>query len=191
MTDSTSTRGELHLEPTEVVGYVGHTLRAEDRRRVERHLADCDLCTEEVAAISRLGGSRRRHSRWLPYVAAAAVLAGIVLLLPRGGSRGGADTLRDGTPDDAIAVVAPLEGAAVAAPPTLVWRGVPGATTYRVMVTGLDGDSLWAAHTSDTAVTLPETIVADSGLTRHWYVDALLSDGGSRSTGVRAFRTSP
>jgi hypothetical protein len=59
------------------------------------------------------------------------------------------------------------------------------------MVTGSDGDSLWAAHTSDTAITLPESIAADSGVTRHWYVDALLADGSSRSTGMQSFRTGP
>jgi hypothetical protein len=190
MIDSDPTTSEAHLDPAEVVGYIQQTLSADSRRRAERHLADCEMCTEEVAAIARL--ARPTGSpRWLPYAAAAAVLAGVVLLVPRGDRRAGGDTLRDGGPADAIAVVAPADGAVLPGPPTLVWLAVPKAATYRVMVTGSDGDSLWAAHTSDTAITLPETIAADSGVTRHWYVDALLADGSSLSSGMQSFRTGP
>jgi hypothetical protein len=190
MTGFDSTRTQPHLDPADVTGYVGHGLSIEDRRRVERHLADCELCTEEVVAVARLG-RRRGTPRWLPYAAAAAVIAGVVLLVPRAGQDVGGDRLRDGgVPADSIAVVAPADGRYVGASRALVWRGVPGAT-YQVTITTSDGDSLWAAHTSDTAVTLPPTVTADSGLMRHWYVDALLPDGSTRSTGMRSFRTGP
>ena len=190
MIDSDPMTSQVHLDPTEVAGYVGGTISGDARRRVERHLADCEACAEEVAAIARLARPSAAP-RWLPYAAVAAVLAGVVLLVPRGGPPAGGDTLRDGGPPDAIAVVAPADGAVLPAPPTLVWRPVPRATTYRVMVTGSDGDSLWAAHTSDTAIMLPETVSADSGVTRHWYVDALLADGSSLSSGMQTFRTGP
>jgi hypothetical protein len=190
MIQSDPTTSETHLDPAEVAGYVGHSLSTEGRRRVEGHLAECEVCTEEVAAIARL--ARPRVSpRWLPYAAAAAVLAGLVVLWPRAGSRIGDDTLRDGGPPDAIAVVTPADGAVLAGRPTLMWRAVPRAVTYRVRVTASDGDSLWAVHTSDTVVTVPETVVADSGATQYWYVDALLADGSSSSSGLRSYRTGP
>jgi hypothetical protein len=189
MIESEPTTSETHLDPAEVAGYVGHTISGDTRRRVERHLADCEACTGEVAAVARLGRPRG-SPRWLPYAAAAAVLASLLVFWPRAGSRIGDDTLRDGVAADSITVVAPADGAGLGASQTLVWRRVPGAT-YRVTVASSDGDSLWALHTSDTAVTLPATITADSGLTRHWYVDALLPDGSSRSTGMQSFRTGP
>jgi hypothetical protein len=189
MTGFDPARPQPHLDPGEVAGYVGHRLSAEDRRRVERHLADCETCTEEAAAVARLG-RRRGTPRWVPYAAAAAMIAGVVLLLPRGEQDAAGDRLRDGVAADSIPVVAPADGATVGASRALVWRDVPGAT-YRVTVTSSEGDSLWAGHTSDTAVTLPATVTAELGLTRHWYVDALLPDGSSRTTGMRSFRTGP
>jgi hypothetical protein len=188
MIESDPTTSEAHLEPIEVAAYIAHTLTADAQRRVERHLADCEACTEEVAAIARL--ARPRGSpRWLPYAAAAAVLAGMVVFWPRAASRIGDDTLRDGGPADAVTVVEPANGAVVAGSPTLIWRAVPRAVTYRVLVTGSDGDSLWAVHTSDTAVWVPP--IPDTETVRHWYVDALLADGSSLSSGMRSYRARP
>jgi hypothetical protein len=188
MTDSNPLPSGPHLEPFEVTHYLANTLLPDDRCRVERHLADCEPCTEEVVAIARLS-RRPAFQRWLPYAAAAAVLAGIVVLAPRPGPGVSHDTLRNGASTAVIAVVAPEDGAVVGRAPTLVWRSVPRTATYRVMVTRADGDSIWAVQTSDTAVTMPESVVSDSGVIRHWYVDALLSDGSSVSTGMREFRT--
>jgi anti-sigma factor RsiW len=190
MIESDPTTSQAHLDPAEVAGYVGGTISGDARRRVERHLADCEMCTEEVAGITRL--ARPTGSpRWLPYAAAAAVLAGLIVFWPRSGARIGDDTLRDGGPAAAVTVVEPADGAVVAGPPTLVWRAVPRAVIYRVLVTGSDGDSLWAVHTSDTTVLLPPVGGASAATVRHWYVDALLADGSSLSSGMRSYQARP
>jgi hypothetical protein len=183
------TTSEAHLDPAEVADYVGRTISGDGRRRVERHLADCETCTEEVAAIARLARPTA-SPRWMPYAAAAAVLAGLLVFWPRGGSRVPDDTLRDGGSSVAITVVEPADGAVVAGSATLVWRAVPRALAYRVLVTRSDGDSLWAVHTSDTVVNIPE-MAGEGSVTRHWYVDALLADGSSVSSGMRSYRTAP
>jgi hypothetical protein len=190
MIESDPTTSQAHLDPAEVAGYVGGTIAGDARRRVERHLADCEACAEEVAAIARLARPSAAP-RWLPYAAVAAVLAGLLVFGPRGDSRDSDDTLRDGGPAAAITVLAPPDGAVLDGPATLVWRSVPRAVTYRVLVTGSDGDSLWAVHTSDTAVRVPPVPNVDTVTLRHWYVDALLADGSSLSSGMRSYRARP
>jgi hypothetical protein len=193
MTDPNALRPETHLEPHQVAGYVAGTLSIADRRQVEGHLADCEPCTEEVAAVARLARPRGSPSRWLPAAAAAAAaIAAVTILVPgRSGPVAPAETLRAGGSDAGIAIVSPPEGSTLGAESALVWRSVPRATSYRWTVTTEDGDSLAAGFTSDTTALMPAAVIEAQSGTRHWYVDALLSDGSSASTAIHEFRTGP
>jgi anti-sigma factor RsiW len=189
MTDPNLLAADDHLGPHLVAGYVGGTLSLVQRRELERHLANCEACTEEIAAIARLRAARGGARRWLPVgVAAAAVLAGIVLLRP---GRPAPDVVRDAGDERPIAVVVPLDGDTVAGTPTFVWRPVAGARTYRLTLTSEAGDSVWAATTTDTAVRTPADVALERTARYYWYVDALLPDGRSLSTGIREINTGP
>jgi hypothetical protein len=192
MIDPNALPVESHLDPHQVAGYIAGTLPIADRRLVEAHLADCEPCTEELAAVAQLARPQASPRRWLPAAAvAAAAVAALVLVAPwRSGTGGPTHPLRGGGTSATIAIVTPADGAAIGADPTLVWRSVPRASTYRWTVTAADGDSLASGYTSDTAVRLPATVLEAPGRTRRWYVDALLSDGSSASTGIHEFRTS-
>jgi hypothetical protein len=193
MTDPNALTADNHLEPHDVARYVARTLSMADRRRIEGHLADCEPCTEEVVAVTRLAGSQRSPRRWLPAAAAAAAaIVAVTLLVPgRPGPAAPADTLRAGGSDAGIAIVSPPEGGVLGAEPALEWRSVPRAASYRWTVTTADGDSLASGYTTDTVALLPANVLEAPGGTRHWFVDALLSDGSSVSSGIHEFRTGP
>lgn len=182
---------EAHLDPHEIAGYIEGRLARDDRGRVEAHLADCEECAAELAAVSRLRPRPGSPARWVGLaVAAAAVIA--VVVVGRGPARRPADQgplVRGATTGQFVSAVAPAEGAALRSPPVFVWHQVAEATTYRVSVTRSNGDSVWAASVRDTTVAAP-----DSGLppgAYYWYVDALLSDGRSVTGRAREFRLGP
>ena len=187
----TSEDREDHLTEGMIAAYVDRRLGADERRGVEAHLAGCDDCRAEVVEVSRLVGGRRRT--WVVAtgglgVAAAAVL--VIALLPRGVTPDG-PVLRSG-PDGtaAIAAVAPPEAATVPADSVrLVWRPAGAEASYRVTVTDARGDPVWSAGTADTAITAGPALMP--GTLYYWYVDALLPDGHTATTGVRSFRTGP
>jgi anti-sigma factor RsiW len=142
---------EPHLDPHEISGYLEGTVAPAQRARLEAHLADCEECTAEMVAVSRLRRPAGRAMRWAGAAAiAAAVLAVVVVGRPHERGAGHAVRERGDTSGSAVHAVAPAEGAVVSSGPLLVWNAVPGASTYRVAVTRANGDSVWAAAVRDT-----------------------------------------
>ena len=70
------------------------------------------------------------------------------------------------------------------------WRSVAEGATYRLSLTDEAGDVLWTVNTPDTTVALVD-IMLEADQLYYWYVDALLHDGGSATTGVQQFMTPP
>ena len=66
-----------------------------------------------------------------------------------------------------------------------VWGNVPGALSYQFTLSRADGTPIWARGGSDTAFTLPDSVVLQPGARYLWTTDALLPDGSTRSSGVR------
>ncbi len=185
---------QSHLEPHEVVAYLERTLPAPERTRIEAHLAACEDCSNEIAEVWRLWRPGARPARWLPVgLAAAAVVAAVVLLRPAGHrpERAAGDLLRGSERGSEVITVAPADSAVVQGRPVLVWRPVAGATGYRITVSREDGDSLWAGSTGDTTAAIPAGVALARSGTYFWYVDALLSDGQSLSSGLHEFKTGP
>jgi anti-sigma factor RsiW len=187
----TGGRGEDHLTESVIAAYLDRRMGAEERRVVDSHLAGCDECRTEVVDVSRLVSQRKRP--WLVAaaglgVAAAAVL--VIALAPRGVAPGG-PVLRNGAEGPAaIAAVAPADSGLVAADSArFVWRSAGADATYRLTVTDVRGDPVWSATMGDTAVAVTAGLMPMTSY--YWYVDALLPDGRSVTTGVRTFRTGP
>lgn len=178
-----------HLADEALAGYIDGTLSASSRSSVEAHLADCATCRAEFVAASRVADTapapvRRR----LPLAALAAVAAAIVIVVARRPGAPAEDRIRSSVDASAgasaLTVVSPRRADPVT-PSQLrfVWR--PGATVmeYTVTVQDADGHVRWATRTSDTSVTLPDSVVIVPGAVLHWYVDGLRADGRSVGTG--------
>src|SRR6187549_3129695 len=106
---------EAHLDPHEVTGYVAGSLGPDERARLEAHLADCEECTAEVAAVSRLRPRPGSPVRWMSLVAAAAAVIAVVVVArphPRRAADDG-PVLRGDTADAFVNAVSPAEGAAL------------------------------------------------------------------------------
>jgi anti-sigma factor RsiW len=180
---------ERHLESGEVASYLDRALAPAAQARVETHLADCAECRREIVAVSRLRHASSR--RWWivgPAVAAAAV-AFFVVTRPAE-IPGPAPVLRDGgePPTPAVALVTPADS--VAAPATFLaftWRSAGAGASYRLTVSDERGDVVWSATSTDTSGHPPSGTLLRIGRPYFWYVDALLPDGRSVTSGVRRF----
>lgn len=185
----------FHLENGLVAAYLDGRLGPEERAKVEGHLADCPTCRREIVAVARLRRSATRRPRWMiavPAVAAAAV----VLFLSWPGAReesvGRGPVVRGGG-EEGVAAVAALAPAAGAVVPrealTFTWRPAGPETHYRLTVTDDQGNVVWTAATDDTTLTARPLLVA--ARVYYWYVDALLPDGRSATSGAQELRTAP
>jgi hypothetical protein len=89
-----------------------------------------------------------------------------------------------------LAAVSPPNDAAVAPDAvTFVWHAAGPDAHYRLTLTEPNGRTAWTAETSDTMLRVPPGIALARDRTYYWYVDALLPDGRSATTGVRRLRT--
>jgi hypothetical protein len=200
-----------HVKPAELAAYVEHSLGTEDMRRVDAHLVECADCRAELGdgsrAVQQLQTSEAvtrpllqvsspsrslRRPLLIGLLATAAVA--LVAILPR--NRNTADIQaveRDAPPVTRstlphIAVVSPEEGTQMRlSQPTLVWRRPDGASEFQVSITDEGGRTVWRTVTSDTVVVPPPDVLQGKQRRYFWYVDALLSDGRSITSGVHGF----
>jgi hypothetical protein len=187
-----------HLDTDLVAAYAEHRLGREERRVVEAHVAECPECRRELADVVRLlrpARARRRLLVALPALAAAAVLS--VVMVPRQPSANAvveAPRLRpgDGTVAEhvaSLAVVAPAADAPVAgAGLRFTWAGAGADALYTLTIADTTGRALWRTTTSDTSVTVPDTVALGTPGTHHWWVDARTAAGREASTGIRSFQ---
>jgi len=180
-----------HLSTEALAGYIDGALSSEERRKAELHLSSCAECREDVWEIRRL--QLRRRPRWpmvlLPAAAAAAVL--LVIGLPRQTTT--PSEVRSG-PDleQRIGIVSPTPSAEIAPGlVTFIWRSAGGGASYVITLQESDGRVAWTSSIADTLAVLPDSVPLSAGRTWFWFVDAMLPDGRSLSTGVQRLRTRP
>jgi hypothetical protein len=165
-----------------------------ERSRAVEHLANCETCLDELVEVGVLTGAAPRRRGWLVPAAVAAVLALLVLgrmmedrpdtAVLRDSDRVRSEALQE------IVVNGPADGVH---PDSVrfTWRSVAPAATYEVTVTDDAGDVVWAGSSADTAAAVPP----QAGLLAHaryyWFVDALLADGQTATSGVQEFQTGP
>ena len=182
-----------HPSDLELATYLDGRLEPAIRERIESHLAECPACRDDVVATRTLRPRARftslRGSGAL--AAAAAVLVLAVLLVRNDGAR----TVREPVTRSAGAASARVITFAPAAVENsrevrFVWATVPGALSYRLTITSADGAPAWTRSGTDTSATMPDS-VATPGRRLVWSVDALLSDGTERSSGLRNLQLVP
>jgi anti-sigma factor RsiW len=183
---SPSQDGGGHVTDAEIAAYLDRTLTTPQRDRVEDHLAACQDCRQHLLETKELLERVRRPRKLLVggALAAAAVLV-FVIVRPNP-----AEMDRGVMRNDGAAVPVVAYGPMGTAPRTglrFVWSAVPGAESYRLTVSGEDARTVWSSSGTDTVSALPDSVTLRPNERYHWVADALLSDGSTRSTGLREF----
>jgi len=201
MSEGHDGNGTDHLSSQELAAHLDGTLAPDAARRVRAHLADCAECRMEASAVAGLLDEPPARGRWLwPGVAGlvAAGIAGILLLGPtlRGGSPTG-DSLRApgaAAQREAIAMIGVISPDTVAeAEPGIEfrWESLGEGALYRITLTDAGGDPVWTTETYETALALPSDVPLERGATYLWYVDAILEDARTATTGIRRLTVGP
>ena len=145
------------------------------------HVSACGSCRADLdlaAAVVSAGVALERLPRFSPWLALAAsvlLLVGGVTLWRTAGLRD--DVLRGG--DDRVTLVAPIGTVPAAAAERLVWRAVPGATSFEIEVIDGGGAVVFGAGTPDTTATVPSGTLR-LGVEYRWRVTAVLTNGTRR-----------
>lgn len=178
-----------HLSDTQLAAFLDRGLAPVARRHVEEHLAGCPECRAHIVAAGDLLAHDRRPRRSLlvgSLVAAAALLLAVGLTA-RSGQRGIRQPVVRAAGTDARLVAYGPMGETSSRAIRFVWGRAPDAVTYRLSVTRADGVAVWSRSVADTVAVLPDSVALGPGQSYFWVADALLRDGTTRSTGLRAF----
>lgn len=188
-----------HLSPEDVAAYLSRAVTEAERQRIERHLVTCAACCDEIVGLGH-DILESRAPRWATPgrigLAAAAVLAGVLLLGPRLGlfvtSREpafrGSQVPTETMLRPSIEALAPESGTAVNRDSVVfVWRPARGDAFYSLTLTDREGGLIWRGNTRDTLLILDPDVRLSAGSPYYWYVDALLDTGESPTTGVHRF----
>jgi hypothetical protein len=192
-----------HLEPHALAAYLDDELAQAERAQVEAHLAECDACRAEAAAVVRVVSdlSRpglRRPSLIVPVLVSAAAAAIFLIVRSSGDAprttdqalRGeGVEAGREGMP--VIEIISPPDRAVTPDSILFVWRSAGPDALYHLVLGDALGDVVWQQETRDTVLRLPAGLGLDRGRDYSWHVDALLDGGRSAASRVHRFRTPP
>lgn len=186
-----SVPADRHVSSESLAAFIDRRLDGAARTAVIEHLADCAECRREWMDARRALRPRRARRVAGITVAVAAAASLIIIAMPSG--RAGLDEpdrVRAG--GDAAALVAYGPLGEIATPTNeLVWGSAGADAAYRVTITTADGSPVWRTSTADTTAALPDTVQFHPATGYRWWVDALLPNGTTRTTGVREFRTPP
>jgi anti-sigma factor RsiW len=190
MTDSTSR--PIHLSDSEMALYLDRGLSLEERDRIEGHLAACAECRGHALATQQvIRRSRRPRLVVASSVLAAAAVVLILIARVEPGNDRAAPQLRGIARANTALIVYGPTGDAKREGLRFVWGPAAGAVSYRFSVTTTDGEQVWSRSSVDTVASLPRSVSLRSGEKYLWVADTILSDGSSRSTGLREFRLIP
>jgi len=187
-----------HLGSEQVAAYLDNTLSDADCARVKAHLADCGVCREEIVSVSKLleraPKSRHRVIAFSTLAAAAAVLA-VFLVRPSLDSTGagrvavrGRDTPFAAEGVSGVRAIAPIGRQTGDDSILFVWHRASSGATYRFTLSDDRGEKIWVRSTNDTTLAIPKQTALLPNRNYNWYVDALLPDGSSTTTGITSFQ---
>jgi hypothetical protein len=176
--------GDRHMNEFEVAAYLGRSLSAADRERIETHLSQCDFCRDTVVATQdAVSQSRKPRRIAIASLAAVAAVAALVIT-PRFTALRDEPVMRD--PAEAVAIHAYDVKATGGSSTVLAWSGAASADHYEVTLTDAEGFRIWSGETRDTTIVLPASVSLMPGKAYVWYADAILSDGSRVSTGLQS-----
>lgn len=179
-----------HLSPAIIAAYLAHEASPEERHSALEHLVACSECRRDMDEALALG-TERPSRRWAPVAIPAAAAAIVLFLLVPGVRQAPRPAAFRGPTAEGVrqfAAVTPADRAVVAADSVLfVWRSEGSGAHYVITLTDANGDVVWTAPTPDTTLALPRTLELKPGHRYYWYVDALLENARSSTTGVREF----
>lgn len=172
--------------------YVDSSLTPEERNEVDAHLSRCADCRLVMRETAHTLARRRRRLHTLTGIgiatAAAAVVAALAIF-PAQESDTELPLTRDpGSYERAtttIPVFSPERSASPGARVDFVWASMGADVRYRLSLSTPEGEELWGVSSPDTVATLPANVELTAGGRYVWFVDALLADGGSATTGLR------
>jgi len=189
-------RTGAHVDSKLLAAYLDRTLTDSISSDVEQHLAGCPQCRADLLDVTRVIRAHRARTRVRPFVYLTGVAAAVVLIVVAvvgTGSRptGEATDIVRGSTDEGVlrlSVQTPMDGDIVTNPGAVLrWASAGASVFYRVTVTDIEGDEVWSGMTGDSSIALSDV----QGLARagryFWFVDALLPDGRSATTGVHQF----
>jgi len=165
------------------------------RALIEREGSEADRLHTIDAQLSTAEGRRELEIAWAAARAARprqtrsaiwAVAASVVMTL---GAAGMWWTTRDGTimlrgQTSPITLVAPVSsgersGVSRDVVSRFIWRALPEADRYRLVVVDTAGNEVFAMETRDTVVTIPDTVRLEAGREYLWWVQASTRSGAS------------
>lgn len=180
------------MNEMEIAAYLDGGLSLSAREQMEAHLAVCPLCRRDVSESRTLLRRLRRPRRIFVGMglAAAAVLVITLPLTRRATDSQQSALLRSGVDHSALISYAPIGEVPITAI-RFVWGGAREAVTYRLTITRSDAAIVWSSSGPDTAIALPVSLRLVPGQRYFWAADALLTDGSTRTTGLREFAPVP
>lgn len=178
------------MNELEIASFLDRGLSNTERQRVEDHLFDCSECRDNVAETQALVEKLRRPKRFASFVgigglvAVAAVALFVVAPRFKPQNTDNPRVSRDAIESAVVAVYEPASNP-TALPVRFAWAAVPGARIYRITLSSAEGTTIWSASLTDTTVILPDTVKLQNNVDYAWFVDAIMDDGSTRSTGLR------
>jgi hypothetical protein len=178
-----------HVTDIEIAAYLDRTLTPAERDRVENHLAACPDCRQQLLDTKELLERVRRPRKLMiggTVAAAATAVLLFVIARPNASESDQRALMRGDTAAEPLIAYGPI-GTPDRVGLRFVWGALPGAESYRLTVSRGDAHALWTSSGTDTVATLPDSVILRANECYYWVADALLSDGTTRSTGLREF----
>ena len=179
------------VPPEALLAVVEQQGSEEERLASINHAMTCADCGEELELLraTRVVRDRARIPHGGFALAASLVLVaglGYYTLARRGSPEPAVDSavMRGVTGD--IQLVSPAGD--VQRVDSLVWRSMPGVTSYVVEVRREDGTLVTRATTTDTSFVVPDSARVAPGNDVYWTVSARLSDGSELRSAARRVR---
>jgi hypothetical protein len=176
--------------PEDLEALAARGLPAADRLRLLDHVMSCGSCGREYALLDAVIASEIRPRRigGLPLALAATVLlaigAGLVL---RVGSRTSkVDAVRG--EEGVVRLLMPAVDARVPDRPIFVWGGMGTGVRYRFELLPVGRDPVYAVESTDTTLTLPDSVTIEREIEYLWWVRAHLPDGRQSASAIGRFR---
>lgn len=177
-----------HMTDMLIASYLDRRMSDPDRALFENHLAECPECRRAVIEADSLIKRVRppwRNNAIVGLVAAALVLVAVDLTVQHTGEP--TTTRAVHAADSGLTAYGPT-GDVPRSGLRFVWSPLAGAISYKIAVVNATSQPVWSTTASDTSIALPANVSLRAGDTYLWVVDALASDGTTRSTGLHEFR---